>query len=189
MLAFYRYSRPYPSQRLVFEEELIPAAVQQIPVDRLSTPVVASALEVIVVSKSQEKREAVQQPDAPRAAKPSSALPPDYSVITGLSKTKLPGIAQRLAEVQERLSELKREESELKDLGATLLLKAKVKSVMVGDIRVTQTGGQSHTIKRDLLLKFGVSEKVIEKATVAGTPWTSLKVTVRKPGDDVEGEE
>lgn len=187
--SFYRYTRPYPSQRLVFEEELVPADVAtilQISVDTVSTGVIGSASEVLVAqAKAQTETKETKE------ARPAN-LPPDYSIITGLSKTKLPGIAERLASITAQVKELKKEEEELKTLGASILIKAKVKSVMVGDIRVTQTGGQSKSIKRDLLLKYGVKESVIEKATVLGQPWTSLKVTVRSSdgnGNGDEGEE
>lgn len=134
--------------------------------------------------KPKPKQETPVQPRLEPLFKSEPA--PDYRVVIGLEKSRLPWIAERLASICEHIRLLNLERVDLQQEGAGILLKAKVKTVMVDDLRVTQTAGTNKHIKRDLLLKYGVKLQVIEKATV-GTPWTSLKVTKKK--EQGEGEE
>lgn len=126
---------------------------------------------------------------------------PDWSVVSGLShatakvkigdekpvKMTIAEISARLVEIQQEEDKNKAEKDVLKAAGATLLVQAKVKSVMCDGVRTTRTSGSNKTIKRDLLLKYGVEEKTIEKATTV-SEWTSLKVTAPKPKKEEEGE-
>lgn len=189
-----RVSRsPYHTRRLVFEEEILQFNLQRTElkygVDFLTTPVVPFAVEVDrVMVKTSEKD---VKPEREKESKPAN-LPPDYNIIKGLGGTRLPKIVERIVEVEARIKELTADlKSELKDLqveGATLLLKAKVKSVMVGEARTTQTGGTTRKIiKEALLLKNGVSKKTIEKSKEDSKPSEySLKVTVKGEGQEEE---
>lgn len=126
---------------------------------------------------------------------------PDWSVVAGLNhatakvkigdekpvKMTIAEISARLVEIQQEEDKNKAEKDVLKAAGATLLVQAKVKSVMCDGVRTTRTSGSNKTIKRDLLLKYGVEEKTIEKATTV-SEWTSLKVTAPKPKKEEEGE-
>lgn len=101
---------------------------------------------------------------------------PSFEVIAGLKKTRLRDIVSRFHEIDLELKVLKQQRSDLAEEGATLLTKAKVKSVMVGDLRVTRKDGVSTRLSKTRLFELGVKAKTIEEATVR-TPWTSLVVT------------
>lgn len=194
-----RVSRsPYHNRRLVFEEEILQFNLQQTElkygVDFLTTPVVPFAVEVDRVMVKTSEKDVRSEREKGSSGKPAN-LPPDYNIIKGLGGSRLPKIVERIVEIQDRIKELTGDlKTELKDLqveGATLMLKAKAKSVMVGEVRTTQTGGTTRKIlKKDLLLKNGVKLAVIEKSTVDSKPSEySLKVTVKGEGQDGDEEE
>lgn len=103
---------------------------------------------------------------------------PDYSVIAGLKRTKIVELVEEFNGIRKQITLLEKRKKDLAADGSKLLIKAGVKSVMVGELRTTVLEGVSKRISGSALYKLGVSEKVIEKATTS-TPWTSLKVTER----------
>jgi hypothetical protein len=140
-------------------------------------------------AKKRHVPELEPEPEVMRTpAKSTTPDPPDYTAIKGLSQTKIADVAERIAELGVQAAAIKKELDDLKALGASYLLKAKVKSVMIGSLKVTQTGGQSKSLKRDLLLKNGVDIEIIEKSYAVGNAWVSLRVTDKTRGED-EGEE
>lgn len=129
------------------------------------------------------------EPESKPAAKTPASTVPDYHQIVGLGKTKIATVASRLAEIQQQMKELDEEAKDLKAIGARLLDSAKVKSVMVGDLRVTVLSGQVKKLSRKLLLKNGVDEEILEKSYELGQPWVSLKVTAKKEGEEGQEDE
>lgn len=110
---------------------------------------------------------------------------PAYDQIRGLDPT-IAKIAERIEEEKSIIAEATKRLDALKDKGVTLMLKAKVKTVMCGDLRVTRTDGVSTKLNKDKLYKLGGKKvmDMLEKATER-TPWTSLKVTPPK-GEEEE---
>ena len=117
-----------------------------------------------------------------KPAEPKDEIP-DYKIIRGLEKSKLPVVARRLRDIDDEISALKETKKQLSDQGVTILLKAGVKSVMVGDLRVTRADGMSAQISKTRLMELGVEIGLIEKAT-SRTPYTYLKVTPPKVESD-----
>lgn len=111
---------------------------------------------------------------------------PDYTTIVGLRRTKIAEIVDEYNTVRKQIAILEKRKRDLAADGSKLLIKAEVKSVMVGGLRTTVVAGTSKRISGRKLFELGVSEKVIAKAT-SETPWTSLKVT--EPGEASGGGE
>ena len=128
-------------------------------------------------------REKHEQPQP----QPSTETVPDYTAIVGLKRTKIVEIVDEFVSVRKQIEVLETRKKELAADGAKLLIKAGVKSVMVGELRTTVLEGMSRaTVSARKLFELGVSEKIIQKATTPGKPWTSLKVT--EEGEKKEGE-
>jgi hypothetical protein len=107
---------------------------------------------------------------------------PSFEVIAGLKRTKITDIVAEFHAIDVQMKALKERRSELAEQGAEILTKAKVKSVMVGELRVTRMDGVSTSLSRVKLFELGVKETILEKATVR-TPWTSLRVTEKGNGN------
>jgi len=105
---------------------------------------------------------------------------PDYTVVKGMSRTGIEGIVAEYLEVKAKIETLEKRKHELSANGVKILVKAGVKSVMVNGVRTTVKDGVSAHISRTELIKLGVSEKVVEKATKR-TQYSTLLATV--PGE------
>src|SRR5467141_5155940 len=68
---------------------------------------------------------------------------PEYSAIHGLRNSKITDIVQRRAAIDKEIATLKAERDDLNAEGVKLLIRSGVKTVMVGDLRVTTTDGMS----------------------------------------------
>ena len=111
---------------------------------------------------------------------------PDYTVVKGLEKARvgkekigIREIAERAQVLRLKIAVEKAELDNLNALGAEVLLKHDVKSVMVDNLKVTRVESSNSHISRELLLKYGVSEKVVDKSTKR-SEYTTLKVTEKK---------
>lgn len=111
---------------------------------------------------------------------------PDWTVITGLRRTNLPDVVEEHDRLTARVKADKARLDELKQIGAKLLIKAGVKTVMCNGLRVTKVDGTSSRLDKQLLYKLG-GDKVmtwLKKATVY-SPYTTLLV---KRNGEVEDE-
>lgn len=111
---------------------------------------------------------------------------PTYDQIRGLDP-KILRIAESMEEQKSIIAEANKRLDELKDEGIKLMVKARVKTVMCGDLRVTKVDGVSSRLNKDKLYKLGGKKvmDMLDKATDR-TPWTSLKVTPPKREEEEE---
>src|SRR5467141_2225224 len=80
---------------------------------------------------------------------------PEYSAIHGLRNSKITDIVQRRAEIDKEMSRLKVERDDLNAEGVKLLVRSGVKTVMVGDLRVTKMDGMSSRLDKQKLYQLG----------------------------------
>lgn len=112
---------------------------------------------------------------------------PDYTVVVGLSRSKLPDLIDEHVTLTRRLKEIKERLDILKTEGEKLFIKAGVKSAMVNGYRVTRVESHSSKLDKAKLFKLG-GQKVmgwLQQATVI-TPFSTLKVTAPKAQEDDE---
>lgn len=121
----------------------------------------------------------VKKTSKPKPATTKEPDAPQYDQIVGLRKTKIEEIAVRIAEIANEMKALKDEKDNLNAAGASILLKHKIRTVMVGELRVTQYDGVNRNLSRTKLVENGVGVDVIEKS-YNETPYSTLKVTAKK---------
>lgn len=139
----------------------------------------------------QKARHTKVAPPTAAASSSASTPVPSYSIIPGLAKPDFSSSVEELVEIQNQIRELEEKKDLLKTKIETYLIKSKVKSVMVGNVTTTRVTGTHKHIDRSALLKYGVKEETIEKATVE-KEWSSVRLTVRKPaagGEDAHRDE
>jgi hypothetical protein len=117
----------------------------------------------------------------PHTYEPEPA-PPDYTVIKGLSRTKIADISARVAEISSMMKALKEEKDELTSKGAAILIQHHIKTVMVGELRVTAYSGVSRSLSKELLVEHGVGLDVIQQS-YKESPYTTLRVTAKGEGE------
>lgn len=150
------------------------------------------------------------------AAKPApheaSDVVPEWDVIAGLRRHTvvvnlspnpddpdkreftIEDVATMHYDLDVRKKKLEFQLRQLKDAGAKLLIKAEVKCVLVGDLRVTKIDGQSSRLDKKKLMRLAgkMGTRVLgwmAEATVH-TPYTSLRVGMKKEeGESAGGEE
>jgi hypothetical protein len=104
---------------------------------------------------------------------------PDWSTIRGLRDSDIDEWVEEHNALTREITALETKLRELKNKGVTMLLKSKVKSVMVNGYTVTRIDGTSRKLDSEMLLKNGVSPKVIAQS-YKESPWTSIGVRAVK---------
>lgn len=109
---------------------------------------------------------------------------PAYDQIRGLDP-KIAEIVESIQQQKDIIADANARLDELKDQGIKLMVKARVKTVMCGELRVTKVDGVSTRLNKDKLYKLGGKKvmDMLDKATDR-TPWTSLKVTAPKTEEE-----
>jgi len=123
-----------------------------------------------------------------RTAPEPEEVVPDYTVIVGLSRSKLPDLIDEHVTLTRQKKEIEARLSELKTEGEKLFIKAGVKSAMVNGYRVTRVESHSSRLDKAKLFKLGGNKVMswLAQATVQ-TPFSTLKVTA--PKTEVEEDE
>lgn len=115
---------------------------------------------------------------------------PDCSTIKGLARDldTFRGLAAFIHEKRVLKSQLESEIKDAAERASSLMMRAHVKSVMVGEVRVTRKDGVSSRLDKVRLIELGVKPKTIEAATVR-TGWSTIVTSVKKEnGGGEEGE-
>src|SRR5467141_2022265 len=122
----------------------------------------------------------VAQAERRTAPEPEEVVP-DYSVIVGLSRSKLPELIDEHVSLTKQKKEIEARLDILKTEGEKLFIKAGVKSAMVNGFRVTRVESHSSKLDKAKLFKLG-GQKVMRwlAAATVQTPFSTLKVTAPK---------
>lgn len=137
----------------------------------------------MVKRATQERERDQDEPEAEAGA--GSEVVPDWTVISGLSRSNLAEIVEEHDVIARRMKVDKARLDDLKQMGVKLLVKAGVKSVMCNGLRVTKIDGSSSRLNKQKLFKLG-GERVmrwIAQATEK-TNYTSLKVTAKDEAEE-----
>src|SRR5262245_16607721 len=85
---------------------------------------------------------------------------PSWDVIQWLRGSKLDELVDTYIEIGIEIQKLKKQQDDLKVAGIEKLIKARVKSVLVGHHKVTRVDGVSTHISKKGLFRLGVSQKI-----------------------------